>query len=210
MFNPELQQQIKAAAQKHSLEIASLAMGVLNDIPLKSDPRAEQWVAESIGIAKALGVKVILLAFFSNGDLNNDPKGVDSVVNKLINLAPAAEQAGVLFALESWLSAADSMKILERVGSPAVKVYYDVGNSQHMGYDIYKEIRTLGKERICEFHAKDYDDLYGKGSIRFDEVRKAMDEIGYEGWIQVEGIKTPLGLEQSLLADLEYLRGIFG
>ena len=48
------------------------------------------------------------------------------------------------------------MDILNRVGSPAVKVYYDVANSHKQGYDIYKEIRMLGKN-ICEFHAKDYE-----------------------------------------------------
>ncbi|MCC6731919.1 MAG: sugar phosphate isomerase/epimerase, partial [Candidatus Omnitrophica bacterium] len=70
-------------------------------------------------------------------------------------------------------------------------------------------IRYLGKDRICEFHAKDYDDLYGKGSINFPEVRKAMEEIGYQGWMQVEGFQYPLGLEESLKYDASYLKNLF-
>ena len=92
--------------------------------------------------------------------------------------------------------------------SPAVRVYYDMGNSQYAGWDICKEIRFLGK-RICEFHAKDYDDLFGKGSMNFPAVRKAMDDIGYRGWMQIEGVKLPLGVEESVRYDLNYLRGIF-
>jgi len=87
-------------------------------------------------------------------------------------------------------------------------VYYDVANSHKAGYDIYKEIRQLG-QNICEFHAKDYDDLYGKGSIDFEEVRRAMDDIGYRGWLVMEGTKMPLGVEESCRYDAEYLRSIF-
>ena len=36
------------------------------------------------------------------------------------------------------------MDIIDRVGSPAVKVYYDLGNSHKHGYDIYQDQRTLG------------------------------------------------------------------
>ena len=100
------------------------------------------------------------------------------------------------------------MAIIERVGSPAVKVYYDVANSDKAGYDIYQEIRQLGKH-ICEFHAKDYDDLYGKGTIAFEEVRRAMDDIGYRGWIVMEGTQMPLGLEDSIRYDVKYLRSVF-
>ena len=205
---PEVQQKYLQAARKSKAQIASLAIAAMNEVPLKSDPRTEQWVADSIGVCSKLGVRVVLLAFFAKGDLRNDPKGVDTVVQKLRNVSPQAEKAGVILGFESWLNADQHIRILDRVGSPALKVYYDVGNAHHEGYDIYKEIRFLGKH-ICEFHAKDYDGLYGKGSINFPEIRRAIDDIGYRGWIHIEGVKTPLGLEPSIRYDAEYLRRIF-
>jgi L-ribulose-5-phosphate 3-epimerase len=183
-------------------------MGVLNSIPYKSDHRAERWVRQGIEVAEAMGVKVILLAFFDKGDLRNDEQGVNTVIQRLRQIAPDAENAGVTLGIESWLSAEQHIDIIEQVGSRAVKVYYDVANSHKAGYDIYKEIRQLGP-LICEFHAKDYDNLYGKGSIDFKEVRLAIDEIGYRGWLVMEGTEMPLGLEESLRYDAEYLRGIF-
>jgi len=208
LFDPELQKRFVDARQEHEMEIASLAMGVLNNIPYKNDPRAERWVPQAIDVAEAMGVNVILLAFFGNGDLMNDSQGTDAVVRRLKQVAPRAEKAGVTLGIESWLSAEKHVDIIERVGSPAIKVYYDVGNSNKAGYDIYSEIRRLGK-LICEFHAKDYDDLYGKGSIDFEQVREAMDDIGYRGWFVMEGTKMPLGVEESCRYDAEYLRGIF-
>ncbi len=208
LLKPEIQKQYLEEAAKNQVSIASLAIGTLNSIPYKSDPRTEEWVANSINAAKALGVNVVLLAFFSEGDLREDKEGTDEVVKRLAAVASKAEQAGVFLAIESWLSAEEHLDIIERVGSPAIKVYYDVGNSHHVGHDIYQEIRFLGSH-ICEFHAKDYDDLYGKGSIDFKAVRAAMDDIGYRGWINMEGVKMPLGIEESCRYDLGYLRPIF-
>ncbi len=208
LFDADLQRRFLDEARRSDMQIASLAMGVLNSVPYKSDPRAERWVAEGIDVCKALRVNVVLLAFFGNGDLKDDRKGTEVVVERLKQVAPKAEKAGVFLAIESWLSAEQHIDIIDRVGSPAVKVYYDVGNSHKAGYDIYKEIRLLGKH-ICEFHAKDYDDLYGKGSIDFEQVREAMDDIGYRGWIVMEGVKMPLGVEESCRYDAQYLRGIF-
>lgn len=208
LCNPELQKKFLEAVNKHDVQVASLALGTLNNVPYKSDPHAERWVSESIDVCKAMGVNVVLMAFFGKGDLRNDKKGTDVVVERLKRVAPKAEKAGVFLGIESWLSAEQHLDIINRVGSPAVKVYYDVGNSHKAGYDIYEEIRLLG-EQICEFHAKDYDDLYGKGTIAFAEVRRAMDDIGYRGWIVMEGVKMPLGLEESIRYDAKYLRGVF-
>ena len=196
------------AAGKRGQAIASFALGILNDVPLKNDPRAERWLGEAIGICRDTGVKVILVPFFGKGDLRNDSAGVDACVAALRRLAPNAERAGVVLALESYLSADELLKILDRVGSPSVQIYYDVANSQAAGLDIAREIPLLGK-RIAEIHAKDTKDLYGKGSMDFPLVRKAMEEIGYGGWFVVEGTKLPLGLEPSLRYDLDYLKTIF-
>jgi L-ribulose-5-phosphate 3-epimerase len=208
LFDVDLQRRFLDEVIRQDVQIASLAMGVLNNIPYKSDPCAEQWVADGIDVCKTLGVNVVLLAFFGNGDLKDDKKGTNAVVERLKRIAPKAEKAGVYLAIESWLSAEQHVDIIERVGSKNVKVYYDVANSHKAGYDIYSEIRQLGKH-ICEFHAKDYDDLYGKGSIDFVRVREAMDDIGYRGWFVMEGTKMPLGVEESCRYDAEYLRGIF-
>lgn len=208
LFDPEIQKRYLAATKAGNTAIASLAMGTLNNVAYKSDPRAERWVDRAIDVAEAMNQKIILLAFFGNGDLKNDVEGTSATVARLKNIAPKAERAGLTLAIESWLNAAEHLDIIDRVGSPAVKVYYDVGNSHKMGYDIYQEIRTLGQQ-ICQFHAKDYDDLYGKGSIDFPRVREAMDAVGYRGWFVMEGVKMPLGIEASCRYDADYLRPIF-
>ena len=114
----------------------------------------------------------------------------------LQQVAPKAEQQGVVIGLENTLSAEDNLRLLDRVGSTAVKVYYDVGNSTDRGRDVLKEIRALGK-RICEFHFKDAGYMLGQGRIDFKAVRQALDEIHYSGWIQIEAA-APHGLGRRL------------
>lgn len=92
---------------------------------------------------------------------------------------------------------------------PSIQVYYDVGNMQKEGEDYAAAIRRLGRERICETHAKDYADLYGKGSTDFIAVRDALRDIAYTGWMHIEGVKVPNGIEQDIGYDLRYLRGVF-
>jgi sugar phosphate isomerase/epimerase len=208
LLDKDLQQTYLATIKKTGVQVASFCIGELNNVPLKSDPRAERWVAEGIEIASAMKVGIILVPFFGKGDLKNDPAGTEAVIAALKRLAPLAEKAGVTLALESWLSAEDNLKIIAAVGSPAVAVYYDVGNSQEAGFDIGREIRLLGG-RIVQFHAKDYKDLFGQGSLDFKAVRAAMKETGYSGWLVLEEVKLPLGLEKSILQDLKYLKRLF-
>lgn len=208
MKSKSLQRAYLDAARKTGVAITSFAIGELNDVPLQSDPRAEKWVAQGIDVCRSLGVKIILVPFFGKADLKNNPGGMESVIAILKRLAPEAEGAGVTLALESTLDAEEHMKIISGVGSPSVRVYYDVGNSRDAGYDIYAEIRSLGS-RICEFHAKDTKDLYGKGVMDFDAVRKAMEGIRYQGWLVLEGTRFPLGVEKSIKYDADYLRSIF-
>ena len=50
-----------------------------------------------------------------------------------------------------------------------------------------KEIRELGRKQICEFHFKENGYLIGKGELDFKAIRRALDDIDYKGWIQIEG-----------------------
>lgn len=207
---PEVQARYREAATAAGLEIASLAIGELNNIPYKSDARAVEWVRDSIGVGQALGCRVVLLAFFYNGDLKGDCDGTGNVIRQLHEVAPEAEKAGVILGIESWLSAEEHVAIIDAVGSRAVQVYYDVANSAKMGYDICRELRWLGKQGlICELHAKENGALLGHGVVDFPRVRAALDDIGYSGWVQIEGAVPPGGdLLESYQANQRFLRSV--
>jgi len=196
--------------KQHGVEIASLAMGVLNRRPYASDPEAEQWVADCIEVLPKLDEQVVLLAFFGRGDIRGKPGAQKEVIRRLKRVAPAAEKAGVVLGIESWLNADEHLAILDAVGSPAVQVYYDVANMHYSGYDIYREIRQIGRERICEIHAKERGCLLGKGPIDFGKVKAALDDIGWTGWLVIEGAtERGRSMEDCYRDNQKFLRSVF-
>ena len=205
-----VQQAYRDAAAASGVRIGGVALDVMNRVAYKSDDRTIAWVSDSIDVAHALGVAVVLLAFFEQGDLRDDANGQAEVIRRLKAVAPKAQEKRVVLGIESWLSAAEHLRIIDAVGSPAVRVYYDVANSHQMGYDIYSEIRQLGRDRICEFHAKENGFLLGQGRIDFAAVRAALDDIGYTGWLQIEGA-VPKGkpMFESYLENVRFMRRHF-
>jgi sugar phosphate isomerase/epimerase len=183
-------------------------MSELDKVPLKSDSRAVQWLGEAIDACKALGLGVVMPAFFGRGEIDMQRTGeIDHVVKALRQLAPKAEKEAVTIGLENTLSAEDNLRLLDRIGSSAVTVCYDVGEATDRGRNILKEIRALDK-RICEFHFKDAGYMLGQGRIDFKAVRQALDDIHYSGWIQIEAA-APHGVIADYTADRRHLKRLF-
>jgi L-ribulose-5-phosphate 3-epimerase len=201
---------LEKKAQHPSVATPSLALGALNDIPYKSVKHTEAWLYDIIPSAQKLGIEVILVPFFGKGDLRGDEAGKREVIARLKRFAPTAEKSGISFGLESWLKADEIRSIIDEVASPAIRVYYDVGNLIKVGAPIHDEMRQL-RTMINRIHLKDNHQLYGRpgGDMDFPAVRKTLDEIGYRGWLMIEGTAEPLGKEKSTAANLAYLRTIF-
>jgi sugar phosphate isomerase/epimerase len=204
-----VQQLFKEASKKAGMPIASLAIGELNKVPYKSEPKTEQWVWDSIDVAKALNVNVILLAFFHKNDLRNDEAGTKEVVRKLKITAPKAEKLGITLGIESYLSAEEHMDIIQQVGSKSIKVYYDFRNSADAGYDVIKEIQWLGKDMICELHMKENGFLLGQGTLDWQKICETLLKMEYygDGWMQIEGA-TPKDADviKSYKHNLDFLK----
>jgi L-ribulose-5-phosphate 3-epimerase len=206
LADPALQKTFLAESKRVNLPIESLCLEMLHRNYLKSDPLGQRWVADCIPIAKAMGVRVVLLPFFGKGALTT-PAEMDKVGDVLKEIAPTAEKEGVILGLEDTISARDNVRIMERANSPAVLTYYDVGNSTDNGFDPVKEIRWLGSARICEVHLKDNPHYMGKGTIDFPAVIAALADIGFSGWAQLETDCTD-PVDGCLRRNLAYTRAL--
>ena len=226
--------------REHGIAFPSVAAGsILNRIPLKSEPQSAVYVIDAIEAAAALGSTSILIAFFGNGDLRLrdsmgefrdvsagpfssyelDARGVTRVVEVLRQIVPRAEDTGIILGLENTLTAEQNLDILDRVGSPCVQVYYDVGNSTAYGYDVPTEIRLLGNDRICEIHIKEtlgLDDpmrpLLGGPATRgvdFEGVAAACRDIGYDKWFILETSGREGRFMEDTQANVAFVRDRF-
>jgi hexulose-6-phosphate isomerase len=122
-------------------------------------------------------------------------------------LLPAARELDVIIAVENvWnkflLSPLEFARYIDEFESPDVRAYFDVGNVIINGYS-QDWIRTLGK-RIVKLDVKDFKrDGYKwtnllDGDVNWRQVRRALDEIGYAGFMTAE----LEGGDEAYLADI--------
>jgi L-ribulose-5-phosphate 3-epimerase len=205
--HPEVIARYLSLSRENKIPIDGTCVDRLHDNGLKSDPLAPKWVLDSIRLTKALETKVLLLPFFSRWALETRAE-MDYVGDALRDLGPEAAKAGVILGLENTISAEDNVRIMERSRSASVKVYYDVGNSTVAGFDPVTEIRWLGRERICQFHLKDNPHYLGEGSIQFTPILRAIREIQFAGYANLETDAPSKELDADLRRNLAYIRNI--
>jgi sugar phosphate isomerase/epimerase len=204
---PEVIARYLSLSQQNRIAIDGTCVDRLHDNGLKSDPLAPKWVSDAIRLTRDLQVKVLLVPFFGRWAIKTEAER-DHVGAALRELAPEAEKANVILGLEDTISAEDNVRIMEMSRSKNVLVYYDVGNSTQNGFDVVKEIRWLGKDRICQFHFKDNPHLLGEGAIQFAPVIEAIKDIGWSGWVNLETDARPGSLDADLQRNLSYIRRV--
>lgn len=205
--NPELIGQYLALSKENGIPIDGTCVDRLHDNGLKSDKLAPKWVLDSIRLTKELHTKVLLVPFFGKWALTNKAE-MDYTGDALRDLAPEAEKAGVILGIEDTISAEDNVRMIDRARAKNVMVYYDVGNSTIAGFDIVKEIRWLGKERICQFHLKDNPNYLGEGKIEFMPVMHTIRDIGFSGYANLETDAHEQTLEADMRRNLMYIRTV--
>ncbi|HXW04433.1 MAG TPA: hypothetical protein VD833_04315 [Vicinamibacterales bacterium] len=74
-----------------------------------------------------------------------------------------------------------------------------------------RTICTCAGPRCSRPTAKENGFLLGQGRIDFVALRQALDDIGYTGWIQIEGT-IPKGqpVFESYLENVRVMRRLFG
>jgi len=205
--NPDVIARYLALSKQYKIPIDGTCVDKLHDNGLKSDPLASKWVLDSIRLTKALDTKVLLLPFFGRWALQTKQE-MDYVGDALRDLAVEATKAQVILGLEDTISAEDNVRIMERSQSPGVLVYYDVGNSTVAGFDPVKEIRWLGKSRICQFHLKDNPHYLGEGSIQFLPIMRAIRDIQFSGYANLEADAPSEQLEADMRRNLAFIRNV--
>lgn len=204
--NAELQQEYVRISQQQKIPIDSTYIDMLHVSCLKSDPNAPNWVSKGIDITKKLGAPILMTVFFGKCAVLNRME-LDHVIQTFRDLTRAAEQAGIILGFENTLSGEDNRYAVDRINSPAFKVWYDVGNSTYNGYDVPKEIRMLGRDRICQFHFKDKGYL-GEGAVKYEPILKAIDDIGFKGYANLETTSPSGNVEKDTKRNLTYLHSL--
>ncbi len=220
ILDPKEADEIKAAADQTRLRIHSVMNMGHWDWPFSSpDPadikRGHERMEASLRNAKLWGADCVLLVPAIVKPTVTIPEAWKRSQPEIRKLIPLAKELGVVIGIEPvWnkflLTPYDTARYVDEFKSPWVKAYFDIGNVVMYGFP-QEWIRALGK-RIVRFHIKDFKFEtrqwvpLREGSIDWKEVRKAIGEIGYNGWVTTEVGKSTEA--EKKLSDAEWLREV--
>lgn len=205
--SPETLAAYRAAFSSTGISAAGCCVDILHEDCLHNAGPAAGWLQAGIRLTAALGGRVLLMPSFFKCELAT-PENIRSAVSVLKQVAPAAEKAGVTLGLENTLSASACLEIMEKAGSPNLKVYYDAANAVRWNHDPFAEIPLLGASRICQFHIKDYGGYLGEGTLAWDRLMRLILHLGFEGWANLE-TATPAGdVRADMRRNLSYIRSL--
>ena len=204
--------EVKKMADEMGLSLYSLSCGLCWDYRLSDDDpamrtKAKDMIKKQLETAKILGADTALvIPGVVNVEFSQPEKKVaydvvyDRALEGLAELKSTAEALEVSIGLENvWnkflLSPMEMRDFIDKIDSPFVGSYLDVGNTLYCGYP-EDWVRILGS-RIKKVHFKDYrlaaGGLHGfvdllAGDVDYPEVVKALGEVGYDGWVSAEMI----------------------
>ena len=210
--DPKVQTQYKQAALENGVQICSLAIGSpgKSRLPLHTNPAAGILLVEAIDVARNIGTNNILLPILGDSHIDMKNAGeVDTFVAMMKEVARYAERAGVVVALEDWISAEDNIRLLDAIGSDHVGVYYDARNIKSRVHDPYGEPTRLGK-RIHQVHIKNGSKLMREPElVDWPRLAREYQEIGYRGWYVLETDSPSDDVIADTRANVEYVRATF-
>jgi L-ribulose-5-phosphate 3-epimerase len=214
LLTDSIRQQFLQKAKELNVEIFSLAMTGYYAQSFCNREEYKRSIEDCIKTMQLMNVKVAFLPLGVQCDLKKNPSVRDSVVARLKVAGKMAEDAGVVIGIETALSAKEEVQLLKEIGSKGIKIYFNFSNPLKEGRDLIKELKTLGRDRICMIHATNKDSVWLQNDpqINMQEVKKTLDKMKWSGWLVIErsrDAKQPTNVKVNYGANTAYLKKIF-
>ena len=161
---------------------------------------------EAIPLAAKHGVPNVI-TMFGNRKGRSDAEGITNCVSGLKRIAPVAEQHGVTVCVELLNSKVDhhdyqgdhtsfGARVIDGVGSPRVKLLYDIYHMQIMEGDVIRTIRE-NASRIAHFHTGGVPgrhELDDTQELDYRGIARAIADTGFPGFVahEFEPARDPL------------------
>lgn len=156
----------------------------------------------SIPLAAKHGVPNVI-AMFGNRDGRTDADGIKASSEGLKRIAPLAEEHKVTICVELLNSKVDhkdyqgdhtafGVEVIKSVGSPRVKLLYDIYHMQIMEGDVIRTIRDNHKY-IGHYHTAGVPgrhEIDATQELNYPAIMRAIRETGFSGYVAQEFIPT--------------------
>jgi sugar phosphate isomerase/epimerase len=208
LTDDEFRQKYLDQAHALGLEISSLAMSAFYGQAFGKHPTADQFLASWIELMPKLGTKAGFLPIIGIEDAQVRGR----TVQHLKLAGPMAERAGVILGLNTQLDADGAKKLLDEIGSPAVRIAYNIGEASDAKRDFYRELRDLGRDRIAQIIPTLSDGQWLANDKRIDvpRLKGLLDEMNWSGWLVLQRSRMKgKSVQENFSANSSYLKSVF-
>lgn len=205
----------KYTADQYKLEVPSIAMSGFYGQSFLEKATYKELVQDCLNTMKVMGSKV---AYLPLGGIKEDwtvpGEARKELVKRLHEVGEMAHAEGLVIGIRTQLNAKDNIKLLKEIKSEGIKIYYCFQSTLENGWDLYKDLKRLGKKRICMIHCTDTDGVTLPYNTRLDmyKVKKTLDKMGWSGWLVVErsrNAQEARNVKKNFGTNIQYLKKIF-
>lgn len=200
---------IKKKMKELGMQVCSICVPCYHQFLFEEDKNCVEYMKNVIDAAAELGAENILIPFFGKSSLyekgtkNFRKERLEPLVKRIKEVAQYAAKKNIVLALENTITAEDNIKLLDMIGEPNVKVYFDTLNIVWTGDQPDVAIKKLGKDRIAQIHIKANAEFFdeAKQPEDFDKCFKAIVDSGYRGWLVLEqGVKRKVHTQDEVIS----------
>ena len=216
--DPEEAAHFKHVADSLGVEVGAVAMSGFYAQDLTKRDNYMELVADCFDTMDRMGCTGAV-AFLPLGGCGNDWAADKAkrreIVSRLHNIGEAAKARGKRVGIDTPLDAKGNLRLLKEIKSQGIGIFYKWQTIAENGWDIVKDMKTLGAKNICAIHASNTDRVWLKNdsAINVPAIRQALDQMDWQGWLFVERSRDTTmvrNVKMNYGANVHYLKEVFG
>lgn len=189
---------VRAARDKHSMQISACCTKFISLV----DPATREdylvGLVESIEAAQSIGCSTLIsqVGDFRKGVSRDEQH--DCLVEGLREAAPILENAGITLVIEPLnelvnhpgyylIRSDEAFEIIDKVGSPAVKIVFDIYHQQISEGNVISNLIS-NIDKIAHFHAAGNPGRHEltRGELHYPSIFDAISNTNYDGFVGLE------------------------
>ena len=203
------------ASKENGVMVPSIAMSGFFAQNLLARENYKALAEDCFNTMKQFGSRIAFLPLGGSGnEWITSGAEHDQMVTRLRIIGDLAHQNGLIVGIRTGQDAHYDKKLLKEIGSKGIRVYFNLQDAVDNHRDPYKELRILGRKRICQIHASLTDSVTLDVDPRIDlpRIRQTLDKMHWCGWLVVERSRDTnriRDVKYNFSTNVEYLKEVF-